>query len=190
MELQKLTITEVVSFFSKLPCLFKLSILNLWKVNDFSFDVLSSLFPNLESLSLDECVIQGSSHENFTVKFMKISSCDFGNNWDVISQFNNLKLLTLNCYDDQIGFNLQLPSSLMNLNCTGYYPSFCDFLNGVDPTCMVSVDLSPLLPSYSLLQNQDKRQQSRAWVADYQSRRPRTCLIRHFHSLSRSVYNT
>ncbi|KAL0220215.1 hypothetical protein RCL1_000070 [Eukaryota sp. TZLM3-RCL] len=170
---RELEISNVVSVFSKLPCLFKLSILNLRKVNDFSFDVLSSLFPNLESLSLDDCVIQGSSHENFTVKFMKISRCDFGNKWDVISQFNNLKLLTLNCYDDQIGFNLQLPSSLMNLNCTGYYPSFCDFLNGVDPTCMVSVSLlTPTGRDRDLI-----NEQREAWVADHQSQRPGTCFV-------------
>ncbi|KAL0220955.1 hypothetical protein RCL1_000809 [Eukaryota sp. TZLM3-RCL] len=189
-KLREMTITKVVSFFSKLPCLFKLSTLNLWKVNDFSFDVLSSLFPNLESISLDDCVIQGSSHENFTVKFMKISSCDFGNKWDVISQFNNLKLLTLKCSKDQHSFNLQLPSSLMNLNCTGYYPSFCDFLNGVDPTCMVSVRLAVHIPRSRILQSFLLVEQSEIWLADYQSQRPETCFVRTIRSSSLSIYST
>ncbi|KAL0210660.1 hypothetical protein RCL1_005096 [Eukaryota sp. TZLM3-RCL] len=164
--LKKLEVTQVVGLFSKLSCLPKLSSLRLSNVNDFHFDHIPFLFPNLERLSLLFCVIRGFAQPNSTIKTMLLANCEVSNGYYAISQFKNLKYLAANCILPQFVFDLQVPDSLNVLKCVGEFPALCPFLNVVHPSCSISLKIRTSINS-----DEQDSLQLESWLSNYRLNR-------------------
>ncbi|KAL0212485.1 hypothetical protein RCL1_006111 [Eukaryota sp. TZLM3-RCL] len=169
--LQFLQVTGVRGLFANLLCLPKLTTMKLARVSDFHFDQLSVTFPVLKQFSLEFCDIQGTAQPNFSIKFLTISECNLSNGADVISNFSNLRFLRLSYRRIDVNLSLQLPSSLMNLHCSGFFPALCDFLDNVDVICTITLDIEVAHTldedeRYSLQEKLD------SWQSNYQSCRP------------------
>ncbi|KAL0217956.1 hypothetical protein RCL1_008804 [Eukaryota sp. TZLM3-RCL] len=172
--LRVLDLCNVFGFLSNFSSLPKLVSLSLSEVENFDINILFTKFPFLENLSLEECVIQGSSQPNCYLKFLTISQCEVINGFSVISEFSNLKLLKVKLLKEDAIFDLQLPKSLKNIQCLAFFPCICRFLISVHSTCTVTVDLRVPF-GVNVEERESCQTEIDSWVANYLESRPTRC---------------
>ncbi|KAL0218097.1 hypothetical protein RCL1_008945 [Eukaryota sp. TZLM3-RCL] len=166
--LEELSISKIVGLFTNFPRCPKLSALKLIRVKDFYFDYIPVFFPRLKDVYLNYSVVQGATKPNTTVQFVTIYHCELFNS-RIISQFSKLKLLKVAHVDYHTSFDLQVPGSLLNLHCNGSFPTVCDFLNGVDPSCSISLDIHTTR----------REEKVEAWLSSFRSQHPRLIRLNH-----------